>query len=190
MKLRHALDVFGIEVAGLEAADLGASVGGFTDCLLQAGAARVVSVDTAYGQFAWRLRNDPRVVLLERTNALHATPPEEGVDLVVMDLGWTPQRLCVPVALRWLRQDERRGACRIITLIKPHYEASDLDPTIKLDKGVLDETTAERIAHEVCERMPAFGAKVLGLTKSPIAGSKGKSKGNSEWLALLGRIDL
>jgi len=189
VKLRHALDEFGFDVVGLRAADLGASVGGFTDCLLQAGAELVVSVDTAYGQFAWKLRNDPRVALHERTNALHAVPPEGGVDLVVMDLGWTPQRLCVPVALRWLRQDERRGACRIITLIKPHYEASDSDPTIRLEKGVLEDAVAERVAHEVCDRMPALGARVLGVTRSPIVGSKGKSKGNAEWSALLAPIE-
>lgn len=186
VKLRHALDVFGFDVAGLEAADLGASVGGFTDCLLQAGAARVVSVDTAYGQFAWKLRNDPRVELRERANALHAQPPADGVDLVVIDLGWTPQRLCIPAALRWLRSDDRRSACRIITLIKPHYEASDADKSVRLDKGVLDDTSAERIAQDVCENMPALGANVLDITKSPIVGSKGKSKGNAEWLALLG----
>ena len=83
--LRHALDEFAVDPRGLTCADLGCNVGGFTDCLLQAGAARVVAVDTGYGALAWKLRTDPRVVVMERTNALHASPPEGGVDLVVID---------------------------------------------------------------------------------------------------------
>src|SRR5262245_635720 len=89
LKLRHALDEFGVDVKGLACADLGCSTGGFTDCLLQAGAARVYAVDTAYGQLAWKLRQDSRVVVMERTNALYAEPPAPGglVDLVVADAG-------------------------------------------------------------------------------------------------------
>ncbi len=101
-KLRHALDEFHVDVTGLACADLGCSTGGFTDCLLQAGAAKVFAVDTAYGELAWKLRKDPRVVVMERTNALHAPPPEDRVDLVVVDLGWTPQKAVIPVALKWL----------------------------------------------------------------------------------------
>jgi 23S rRNA (cytidine1920-2'-O)/16S rRNA (cytidine1409-2'-O)-methyltransferase len=103
LKLRHALGEFGIDPAGLTCADLGCSTGGFTDCLLRAGAARVYAVDTAYGELAWSVRTDPRVRVMERTNALHAEPPEGGVDLVVIDLGWTKQALAVPAALRWLK---------------------------------------------------------------------------------------
>ena len=139
LKLRHALDEFAIDPRGLACADFGSNVGGFTDCLLQAGADRVYAVDTGYGNLAWTLRNDPRVVVMERTNALHAEPPTL-MDLIAIDLGWTPQRHAIPAALRWLKPEGR-----IITLIKPHYE---LGPDEKglLHEGVLAEPDAERIA--------------------------------------------
>ncbi|HYE62905.1 MAG TPA: SAM-dependent methyltransferase [Phycisphaerales bacterium] len=208
LKLRHALDEFKIDVTGLTCADLGASTGGFTDCLLQAGAAKVYSVDTAYGEFAWKLRNDPRVVLMERTNALHAGPPAGGVDLVVVDLGWTPQRLLVPAALKWLRtfpsamatssslwrdtgapppshshEDvamARKG--RIISLIKPHYEAPDL--TKGAPKGILTDEQCESITQRVVAELPSMGVRVAGLTRSPVLGGS-KGKGNAEWLVVL-----
>src|SRR5262245_42043324 len=101
LKLAHALREFNINPTSLTCADLGASTGGFTDCLLQHGAAKVYAIDTAYGQLAWKLRQDPRVVVIERSNALH-TEPREPVDLVVADLGWTKQSLLIPAALKWL----------------------------------------------------------------------------------------
>lgn len=187
LKLRHALDAFELNITGLVAADLGCSTGGFTDCFLQAGATRVFAVDTAYGELAWKLRNDPRVVVLERTNALHATPPER-VDVVSADMSWTPQRLVVPAALAWLKPEGR-----IVTLIKPHYEIKGLGEPVP-PGGVLDEPTAQRVAQAVADSLPAMGVRVLALVKSPILGgnsnrSAGKSKGagNPEWLALLAR---
>lgn len=179
IKLRHALTEFAIDATGLVCADLGCSTGGFTDCLLQAGAARVHSVDTAYGELAWKLRKDARVVVTERTNALHAVPPTDGVDLVVVDLGWTVQRLVVPAALKWLRPTGR-----IITLIKPHYEAKELGMEVGR-KGVLPEGAAEEITQRIVERMPEWSVVVRGVTKSPILGGKEKVTGNPEWLALL-----
>jgi 23S rRNA (cytidine1920-2'-O)/16S rRNA (cytidine1409-2'-O)-methyltransferase len=162
-------------------ADLGANVGGFTDCLLQAGASRVYAVDTGYGALAWKLRQDPRVTVMERSNALHAAPPEQ-VDLVAIDLGWTPQRHAIPAALKWLKP----GA-RIISLIKPHYELSKDEQRSMLKDGVLDEADAEQITERTMQEMPGLGALVLGLTKSPIVGgtTKGNKRGNAEWLALL-----
>lgn len=187
LKLRHALDHFGVRPEGLVCADLGCSTGGFTDCLLQSGAARVYAVDTAYGQLAWTLRNDPRVVVVERSNALHVEA-REAVDLVAIDLGWTPQRLAIPAALRWLRGGPDG---RIISLIKPHYEASDRGGRGGR-RGVLPEGEAERITAEVVATLPGLGVEVLGLVRSPIlggAGGRGKSAttGNAEWLVLLGR---
>ncbi|MFZ4696664.1 MAG: SAM-dependent methyltransferase, partial [Phycisphaerales bacterium] len=120
LKMQHALQSFAFPVTGLVAADFGCNVGGFTDVLLRAGAAKVFAVDTGYGTLAWRLRQDARVVTMERTNALHAERPEGGVDLVVLDLAWTPQRLAIPAALRWLRPGGH-----IISLVKPHYELRD-----------------------------------------------------------------
>ncbi len=171
-----------MDAAGLVCADLGCSTGGFTDCLLQHGALRVHSVDTAYGEFAWKLRNDPRVVLHERSNALHFEAAE-AVDLVVIDLGWTPQRLALPAAARWLKPGGR-----IVTLVKPHYEA---DKSELGDKGVLDPTRAEQIAEQVRDRLPALGFTVENWTKSPVLGGatsgkkKKKGTGNPEWLALV-----
>lgn len=181
LKLRHALDTFALDVKGLTCADLGCSTGGFTDCLLQAGAAKVHAVDTAYGQLAWTLRKDPRVVVSERTNALHAAP--SPVSLVVCDMSWTPQRLVIPAALRWLAPGGK-----LISLIKPHYEAKGLG--IELPPGgVLTDDVAESIANQVAQTLPSLGARVLGLTKSPVAGGglsgkKSKGAGNAEWLVL------
>lgn len=182
IKLRHALDAFAMDVTGLRAADLGCSTGGFTDCLLQAGAAHVTAIDTAYGQFAWKLRNDPRVRLLERTNALHAAPASdtERVELVVIDLGWTPQRLCLPAARRWLASE----ASRVVTLIKPHYELEGAEKSL-LERGVLAVEEAERVTQRVLESVPSLGFRVVAATASPIAGSKENKLGNTEWLALL-----
>ena len=123
LKLDHALREFQLDVTGFVCADFGCNVGGFTDCLLQRGAAKVFAIDTGYGALAWTLRNDARVVVMERTNALHAPPPQDVlVDLVVIDLAWTPQRLAIPAALRWLKPD-----ARIVTLVKPHYELDDAE---------------------------------------------------------------
>ncbi|MBU6412869.1 MAG: TlyA family rRNA (cytidine-2'-O)-methyltransferase [Planctomycetes bacterium] len=183
LKLHHALAEFAIDATGLVCADLGCSTGGFTDCLLQSGAAKVHSVDTAYGELAWKLRNDPRVVVTERTNALHAVPPSDGVDLVVVDLGWTVQRLVIPAALKWLRPSGR-----IITLIKPHYEAKEFGIDLPR-KGVLDESIALDITNRVMARIDEsaqhWGVTIRGLTKSPILGGKEKATGNPEWLALI-----
>ncbi len=183
LKLHHAINEFGLAVAGLVCADLGCSTGGFTDVLLSRGAWRVHSVDTAYGELAWKLRQDDRVVVHERSNALHLDPAEP-VDLVVIDLGWTPQRLALPAAAKWLKPDGR-----IITLVKPHYECekSELGPG-----GVMDHARAEEVAEGVRDTLPALGFGVLGWTKSPVIGGaagkrkKRKGTGNPEWLALLG----
>jgi 23S rRNA (cytidine1920-2'-O)/16S rRNA (cytidine1409-2'-O)-methyltransferase len=181
LKLHHALTEFNLDITGLVCADLGCSTGGFTDCLLQHGAAKVHSVDTAYGELAWKLRRDARVVVHERSNALHLEPAEI-VDLVVIDLGWTPQRLALPAAARWLK-----GGGRIVTLVKPHYEAdkSELGP-----KGVLDPARAEEIAAGLRDGLGALGFKAEGWTKSPVLGGasskkKRKGSGNPEWLALV-----
>ncbi|MBT5831015.1 MAG: TlyA family rRNA (cytidine-2'-O)-methyltransferase, partial [Candidatus Latescibacteria bacterium] len=112
-KLDGALDVFGLDVVGQTVADLGSNVGGFTDCVLQRGARCVYAVDTGYGVLDWKLRQDERVVVRERVNALHVTLPEP-VDLTVVDVGWTPMVRILPVALNLVRQD----GC-VIALLKP-----------------------------------------------------------------------
>ena len=104
LKLAAALDAFALDVRGLVAADVGASTGGFTDCLLQRGAARVFAIDVGYGQLAWELRQDPRVVVLDRTNARYLERLPEPVDLVVVDVSFISLRLILPRAIGWLRQ--------------------------------------------------------------------------------------
>ncbi len=180
LKLEHALREFDIDVRGLVCADFGCSTGGFTDCLLQRGAATVFAIDTAYGEFAWKLRNDARVVLLERTNALHAQPARR-VDLVVADLGWTRQKLLIPAARKWLTPGGR-----VITLIKPHYERDSPGRA----GVVLEEGEAALIAERVVGELKSLGAEVQGFTRSPLlggarSGSKSKGTGNAEWLALV-----
>ena len=117
-KLAWALDHFGVDVTGLICCDLGSNVGGFVDCLLQRGATKVYSVDTSYGTLAWTLRQDPRVIVMERTNALHVELPE-AVDLVTCDVGWTKQAKVLPRAMGLLAP----GGV-IISLLKPQYEAA------------------------------------------------------------------
>jgi len=204
LKLAAALDAFGVDLTGLVCADLGCNVGGFTDCLLQRGAARVFAVDTGYGTLAWKLRNDPRVVTLERTNALHFDPRKLSLDdwkklsleappvagLVTIDLAWTRQSHAIPAAMKWLAGSAQTGrtssigaaSARVITLIKPHYEA---DRSL-LKGGVLSREDAERVKDHVLASLPALGVRVEGCVESPILGGAGKGKaGNVEYLALL-----
>jgi len=176
LKLAAALDAFELDVTGMTCADLGASVGGFTDCLLQRGAEKVYAVDTAYGLLAWKLRQDPRVTVVERTNALHHDPPASpGVDLVTIDLGWTRQARAIPAALKWRPR-------RIVSLIKPQYES----PRPAGSGGVLEPQEAERVAHSALGDMEAMGLTVLAHLRSPILGGGGRKRGgNVEYLALL-----
>ncbi|MEC9156640.1 MAG: SAM-dependent methyltransferase [Planctomycetota bacterium] len=182
-KLDHALDAFGFEVSGLRCADFGCNVGGFTDCLLQRGARGVVAIDTGYGVLAWKLRNDDRVEVRERTNALHADPPDEPLDLVVIDLAWTPQRLALPAARGWLA-----GTGHVISLVKPHYELGE-DRRHLLEEGFLPQELAPEVLGETLETMGELGFEVLGSTQSPLVGGKSSRKrgvpGNIEYLVLL-----
>lgn len=180
LKLAHALREFKLNLRALACADFGANIGGFTDCMLRSGASSVVAVDTGYGNLAWALRNDPRVFVMERTNALYAGPPHGPLDFIAIDLGWTPQRHAIPSALRWLKPGGR-----IISLIKPHYEVEKTEKYL-LVRGVLAETDAERIAVRTAESLPALGVRVDGFTRSPIEGGAGKGRGgNAEWLVLI-----
>src|SRR5580765_6670445 len=115
-KLEHALKTFSVDPCGLTCADLGSNVGGFVDCLLQHGAAKVYAVEKGYGVLEWKLRKDARVIVMERTNAMHIELPEM-VDLVTIDVAWTRQKNILPAAARILQP---HGL--VITLIKPHYE--------------------------------------------------------------------
>jgi 23S rRNA (cytidine1920-2'-O)/16S rRNA (cytidine1409-2'-O)-methyltransferase len=170
-KLDHALTVFGLDVTGKICADLGCSTGGFTDCLLQRGAARVYAIDTGYGVLDWKLRKNPRVVVMERINAMHVELPEP-VQLVTIDVAWTRQRHILPAAARLLAPHGK-----VVTLIKPHYEA----PGELLRKGVLPEERIAEVMQSVQKDIAAAGFQLIETTTSPIKGAKG----NTELLALL-----
>lgn len=181
IKLAAALDAFNLDVSNFFCADLGCNVGGFTDCLLQRNAEQVIAVDTGYGALAWKLRQDPRVIVAERTNALHCEPTELGAsatDLVTIDLAWTKQSHAIPAAMRW-------NPRFIISLVKPHYEAPR--ETMQQRKGgILDADDAESIFKEVLAAFPTLGVTPVKHILSPIKGGAGKKrKGNAEYLVLL-----
>lgn len=166
LKLDHALKTFGIDVNGLICADLGCSTGGFTDCLLQRGASRVYAVDTGYGVIEYKLRKDSRVIVKERTNAMHVDLPEK-VDLIVIDCAWTKQKHILPSAKRLLISNGR-----IVTLLKPHYEC---DPQA-LRKGILPQDHVESVVSDVLRGIEAEGFIVRNRVESPIKGSKGNTE--------------
>jgi 23S rRNA (cytidine1920-2'-O)/16S rRNA (cytidine1409-2'-O)-methyltransferase len=182
LKLDAALEHFRVDVAGRRCADFGCNVGGFTDCLLQRGAAHVYALDTGYGALAYALRVDERVTVLERTNALHADPPEPPVDLVAIDLAWTKQERAIPAALVWLA-----AGGVIVTLIKPHYEVRGTAEETLLVGGVLPEDAAATVAQRTVDSVCAAEKTLVpeGLLRSPVRGGKGRGGGNVEFLALL-----
>lgn len=162
-KLAHALVTFGVSPAGWVCADLGANTGGFTDCLLRHGAMAVYAVERGYGVLDYRLRKDPRVVVMERADALTVTLPEP-VRLVTIDTGWTRQANILPAARRLLTPDGQ-----IITLVKPHYEA----PPDRLLDGVLPDETTDEIVAPLRAMLASLGLILLGETESPLRGQGG-----------------
>lgn len=171
LKLDHALSTFDIDVRGFVCADFGSNTGGFVDCLLRRGASKVYAIDTGYGALDWKLRKDPRVVVMERTNAMHVQLPEK-VDLVTIDVAWTRQAKILPAAKAILRP---RGS--IVTLIKPHYEAE----ASQLRKGVLPADQLDGVVDNVQRVFEELHLKLVAKTLSPITGGKG----NVELLAWL-----
>jgi 23S rRNA (cytidine1920-2'-O)/16S rRNA (cytidine1409-2'-O)-methyltransferase len=180
-KLEHALRHFQLDVTGLTALDLGASTGGFTDCLLQHGAAKVFAVDVGRGQFAWKLRHDPRVVVMEKTNARHLTAaqfpqPFTLPDLAVIDCSFISLRNILPAAIALLRPNGR-----IVALIKPQFEAGKAEA----DKGrgvISDPSVHERVLNQLREFVRAQpGWRWQGVVESPLLGPAG----NKEFLALI-----
>jgi 23S rRNA (cytidine1920-2'-O)/16S rRNA (cytidine1409-2'-O)-methyltransferase len=177
-KLATALDAFAIPVTGMVAVDVGASTGGFTDCLLQYGAGQVFAIDVGYGQLAWKLRSDPRVVALERTNIRHLTQLPDGTlaDLTVIDASFISLALVLPPALRLLKQDGE-----IVALVKPQFEAGQED----VGKGgvVRDAKVHRRVLQETFDLAARLGLAVAGLIVSPLLGPAG----NVEFLVWLRR---
>ena len=176
-KLANALDALGLEVWGRQALDVGASTGGFTDCLLQRGAARVVCVDVAYGQLDWRLRNDPRVTVIERRNARSLTSGElpYAPDLIVVDVSFISLRQVLPAALE---VSSERFDC--LALIKPQFEVG----RGHVGKGgvVRDSEARRRALIEIGEAALGMGSAVLGYASSGLPGPKGNRE-TFVWLA-------
>jgi 23S rRNA (cytidine1920-2'-O)/16S rRNA (cytidine1409-2'-O)-methyltransferase len=176
VKLAHALEMFGIDVRGRVAADLGASTGGFTDCLRRAGAARVYAVDVGHGQLAWRLRTDPGVVCLEGINARYLTPDQLGgpCDLVTADLAFISLRLVWPAIARIVRPDGD-----VVALVKPQFEAGR---TRVGRRGVVRDPAVHRaVLVDVLAGAARCGLGAVGVTPSPVLGPAG----NIEYLVHL-----
>jgi 23S rRNA (cytidine1920-2'-O)/16S rRNA (cytidine1409-2'-O)-methyltransferase len=165
-KLARALDVFVVDPAGLDCLDVGASTGGFTDVLLQRGAARVIAVDVGYGQLHQRLRADPRVVVLERVNARALTELPFAPQLVVCDVSFISVRTALPPALALAAP-----GWQAVVLVKPQFEAGRAD----VGKGgvVRDHAVRVRVVREVAEAALGWGASVLGVVDSGLPGPKG-----------------
>lgn len=177
-KLAAAFDAFGIDACGVDALDVGASTGGFTDCLLQRGASRVTSIDVGYGQISWALRNDPRVTVIERTNFRHLSDDAfpGGFDLVVIDTSFISLRTILTRAVAYVRENGT-----VIALVKPQFEAG----RERVGRGgvVRDATEHRRVIEEVVAAASGLGLAAVGLVASPLLGPAG----NREFLLALRR---
>ncbi len=166
LKLAAALDRFPIPIEHAVCADVGASTGGFTDCLLQRGAAKVYAIDVGYGQLDWKIRSDPRVVVMDRTNARYVDALPELIDLAVIDASFISLRLILPSVLKWLKLD-----AQVIALIKPQFEAG----RERVGKGgvVRDTEVHAEVLRSIWHAANDLGFKPLDLIQSPISGPAG-----------------
>jgi 23S rRNA (cytidine1920-2'-O)/16S rRNA (cytidine1409-2'-O)-methyltransferase len=188
-KLDAALEAFEIDVSGLVCADIGASTGGFTDCLLQRGAAKVYAIDVGKGILHWKLRNDPRVVVMEEANARFVESLPEQVSLVTVDASFISLKILLPVVKKWLAPlrlpsfaakmggEKERG---VIALIKPQFEAGKKDVS-RGDGVIRDPEIHKQVLLDVLSFAQKEGFQIRGLVKSPLLGPKG----NAEFLAWL-----
>ena len=174
LKLAHALDAFGVSVDGLTALDVGASTGGFTDCLLQRGARLVYAVDVGYGQMSYKLRQDPRVVVMERVNARYPFDLPGPVDLMTVDVSFISLRMVIPAAMEHLKD-----GCSIVALVKPQFEAEKGE----VGRGgvIKDPALHAAILGRVIVWAVGQGLRVRNLCPSPVPGRAG----NREFLMLL-----
>ena len=166
IKLAHALDTFGIDPHGMVALDVGASTGGFTDCLLQRGAARVCAIDVGHGQLHQRLREDPRVFVIEKLNARYPFDLPEAVDLVVIDVSFISLRLIIPPSASHLKAGQP-----IIALVKPQFEAQRGE--VGRNGVIRDPKIHARVQREIAEWAQDQGFTVAGQCPSPIQGDAG-----------------
>lgn len=182
LKLEKALRDFGVDPTGFVCSDSGASTGGFTDCLLQQGAKKVFAIDVGYGQLDWKIRSDPRVVVMERTNVRYVTPEQLGepLDLSVVDVSFISLRIVLPVIKTFLKENSGQVLC----LIKPQFEAGK-EKVGK--KGVVrDPAVHKEVLDDFVSLTKEIGFKICGLTFSPVKGPEG----NIEFLAHLSLADV
>ncbi|MBN2240224.1 MAG: TlyA family RNA methyltransferase [Dehalococcoidales bacterium] len=174
LKLEKALDEFGVDVTGMTAADIGASTGGFTDCLLQRGAVRVYAIDVGYGQLDYRLRNDSRVVVMERVNARYPVDIMEKLDLVVIDVSFISIEKIIPPVSELLKPEGK-----IIVLVKPQFEAK----RIEVGKGgvIRNPEIHAKVLARFVKWVTEHDYRLKGIINSPVEGASG----NREFLALL-----
>lgn len=168
LKLEKALRDFGVDPTGFVCSDSGASTGGFTDCLLQQGAKKVFAIDVGYGQLDWKIRSDPRVVVMERTNVRYVTPEQLGepLDLSVIDVSFISLKIVLPVIKTFLKQNGQ-----VLCLIKPQFEAGK-EKVGK--KGVVrDPETHKEVLDNFVTLAESLGFNILGLTFSPVKGPEG-----------------
>jgi 23S rRNA (cytidine1920-2'-O)/16S rRNA (cytidine1409-2'-O)-methyltransferase len=176
-KLIGALEAFDrMDIAGRVCADIGASTGGFTDCLLQHGATKVYAVDVGYGVLHWKLRNDARVVVMERTNARYLTGFPEPVSLITIDASFISLKIFLPVFKQWFAE----GKGEVIALIKPQFEAGRKE-TAKGDGVIRDPLVHQKVLEEILSTAEKEGYAITGLIRSPLLGPKG----NTEFLVHL-----
>jgi 23S rRNA (cytidine1920-2'-O)/16S rRNA (cytidine1409-2'-O)-methyltransferase len=166
LKLAAALDRFAISIEQAVCADVGASTGGFTDCLLQRGAAKVYAIDVGYGQLDWKLRNDPRVVVMDRTNARYVESLPEPIGVAVIDASFISLRLILPAVLKWLQVE-----AHVVALIKPQFEAGRR----QVGKGgvVRDREVHRVVLRAIWQDAPGLGFSPIDLIRSPLAGPAG-----------------
>src|SRR5690349_24779532 len=182
-KLDAALEAFGMEVTGLVCADVGASTGGFTDCLLQRGAAKVYAIDVGKGILHWKPRTDPRVVVMEETNARYVQSLPEPVSLVTVDASFISLKILLPVIKKWevVGRKTQEESGDIIALIKPQFEAGKKD-VARGDGVIRDPEIHRQVLLDVLGFAQTEGFQIRGLIKSPLLGPKG----NAEFLVWLG----
>lgn len=176
-KLEGALEPFGLlDLSGRVCVDVGASTGGFTDCLLQHGAARVYAVDVGYGVLHWKLRTDSRVISMERTNARYIEEFPDPIDLVVIDASFISLKILLPPVKRWFGE----AGGEVVALIKPQFEAGRKDAA-KGEGVIRDPAVHRKVLQEVLDFARGEGYALRGLVRSPLLGPKG----NTEFLVHL-----
>jgi 23S rRNA (cytidine1920-2'-O)/16S rRNA (cytidine1409-2'-O)-methyltransferase len=172
-KLASAFETFDLDVNGLICADIGASTGGFTDCLLQKGASKVYAIDVGQGILHWKLRNDPRVVVMEGTNARYVEELPDSVQFVTIDASFISLKILFPVVRKWFEPQlilERKG--ELVALIKPQFEAGRKEAA--RGKGVIrDPAIHQEVLVDVLSNSVSAGFAIMGLGRSPVVGPKG-----------------